>query len=430
MRWLVALLVMTALIGIASAQPMHMPTRPAMHWNVTAIKNKSIEKRKEIREIRREMWRIRRAEKIERRIGRRMERRIKRRMMGFRRMFRHRIRPVRIERMRYLEAKRRYQELRRLGLRNPMAFMWAKRYICSGINYAESWMIRLRGRIMRMNIGEEFKTMAAEKIQNCLNELNKSWVEINSSKSPEELRKAVEDLKKVWFRVGVEIRSLVGQIIATRLMNITERAENVVMKIKAMAPNSSAVQTLTNDSLSKLEEAKVKLREAMEKFKEMENSSDPMVVYVQARSLLMEARDLIRVAFMEMKHAFIRAKWIVVHERGAGEMLAMGNGTVKAEFTGFATIKVNGTVTVTPAGSVVNVVGLNGTNGSYSGTGRIVVRGKDVKVSVRGSFKAFIRGYGTVWMSGSGRYVYKRWIRYRAVRGSFGNVTLELGVRR
>jgi len=271
---------------------------------------------------------------------------------------------------------------------------------------------------------EEQKLMITERIRNDLMALNESLIKVNNSTTPEQLRSAVSELKDVWNRVRVDMRAIVGQVIVAKLMNVTEKAEEVAMRIGAQT-NDTSVQRMIDDCLNKLELARTKLELANEKFEEMFNATNPSELYLEGKSLVIEAKDLIRMAFRDIRSAYLRVR--------VGEILsnkgfvhAVGEGTATLNISGFAVIAVNGTVNVAPNTAVIRSVGLSGGNGTFTGHGRLVVRGDNVSVDVNGSFRIFAIGKGTVNLNGNGHYRVGE--DGRVETGTFGNVTLELGV--
>jgi len=338
-------------------------------------------------------------------------------------------------RMRYLEAKEKYMELRKRGLKDPETFRWAKRYISSGVNYVKAWLERLMVQVENSNMGASQKQMLMERIRNCLMALNESEMAVNSSTTPDQLRHAVMELRKTWNDVRIEIKSAVGQIIVTKLTTIVNKAEDVAMKLEAemMAKNMST--SIINDCLQKLDLAKQKLEEANAKFEEMPNATDPNLLYLEGRRLLIEARDLIRQAFMDLRRAFMELGYTghIFFGNETGELFVMGSGRADIRMTGLAVVVVNGSVTVTPAGAVISVVGMNGTNVNgtltASGHGRLIVRGDNVKIDVNGNFmRIFVKGNGTAVLNGEGAYRVKKGPNFAIEEGTFGNVTIEFGV--
>ena len=341
-------------------------------------------------------------------------------------------------RMRYLEAKEKYMEFRKRGLKDPETFRWAKRYLYNGVNYVEAWLERLMIQVENSNMGASQKQMLMEKIRNCLMALNESKMAVNSSTTPDELRQAVAELRKTWNDVRIEIKSVVGQIIVTKLTTIVNKAEDVALKLEAeMTANNITNVSLINDCLEKLDLAKQKLEEANAKFEEMPNATDPNQLYLEGRRLLIEARDLIRQAFMDLRQAFFELRHLRVGHiffgNETGELFVMGNGSAKIHMTGLAVVVVNGNVTVTPAESVTSVVGMTSTNSNGTltafGHGRLIIRGENVTISVSGDFmRIFVKGKGTATLNGEGAYRVKKSPNATIEEGTFGSVTIEFGV--
>ena len=328
----------------------------------------------------------------------------------------------------YEKARMKYMELRHRGLNDPETFRYAKRFVCSGIDYVERWLETLMVRVQTMNMGEEQKLMITERIRNDLNALNESLMKVNESTTPDQLRNAVQELKDVWNRVRVDMRAIVGQMVVTKLMNVTEKAEEVAMRIEAQA-NETTVQQKIEDCLNKLEMAREKLEMANEKFEEMFNATNPTELYLEGKRLVIEAKDLIRSAFGDIKSAYLEVRiGRIFYGNETGFVHAVGEGNAKLDISGFAVVAVNGSVEVTPSTAVVRSVGLSGENGTFTGHGRVIVRGDNVSVIVNGSFRIFAIGKGTVDLNGSGHYRVRKSIGTQAETGTFGNVTLELGV--
>ncbi len=453
MRWWLVLIILIGLIGTASAMGPHIYTRHGMQemakpeivpkhaplWaeencthNQTRMQNMTC-----IREGTPKV--VERPKIVERRIMEvRMEKRIhemRQRMLGIK---------ERIEnaKMRYEKAREMYMKLRRHGLTNPETFRYAKMFLYYGIDYVEGWLERLMVQVQNVNMGEDQKERLMERIQNFLMALNESKNAINTSKSPEELRNAVAELRKTWNEIRIEIKSIVGQIAVAKLETVVEKAKDVTLKLEAEvdALNSSDVEKikdLLNDCNEKLDEANAKLDEAKVKFEEMLNSTNPNELYVEGRLLLMEARTLIVEAFKDIREIFYDIKHLSVGQvffgNETGELLVVGTGNAEVHFSGIAVVDVNGSVRVTPSTCVISVVGMSKSeeNGTLtaSGHGKIVVRGKNVTLSVDGElFRMFVKGSGAATLNGQGIYKLKKSPKAVMVTETFGNVTVEFGV--
>ncbi len=346
--------------------------------------------------------------------------------------------------MRYEKAREMYMKLRARGLRDPETFRYAKQYVYFGVDYIERWLERLMVQVQNANMGEDQKERLMVRIENCLMALNESKNAVNSSTTPEELRNAVKDLNNIWNEIRIEIKSIAGQIAVAKLEVIVSKTEDVALKLEGEIEelNGTGVDVtklneLLNDCLEKLDLARQKLEEANEKFEDMLNATNPNELYVEGRDLLKEARDLIRDAFADIREICYEIQHLRVghHFFGneTGELLVVGSGTAEINFTGVAVIHADGNVTISPAASVVTVVGFEGgvKDGveELSGHGKAVIRGENITVKIDGEFmRIFVKGKGTVTLSGEGIYKLKRSPTEKMEEGTFGNVTLEFGV--
>ncbi len=453
------LVLIIAMIGTASAQPMHKfgqgaPIMNKIQENVNAtpapvmeqkrIRNESCPTCTPIKEMIRKRIHehLIKKERIQERIR---ELKIKHRMERIRLHIQKARQMCERAKMKYERAREMYMKLRARGLKDPETFRYAKQYICFGVDYVERWLEKLMVQVQNANMGEDQKERIMERIQNCLTALNESKDAVNSSTTPEELRNAVSELRKTWNEIRIEIKSIVGQIAVTKLEEVINKAEDVALRLESEieALNASNVsvtkleQTL-NDYLEKLNLARQKLEDANEKFEEMANASNPNELYVEGRHLLMEARDLIREAFADIKVIYYEIQHLRVGHlffgNETGELFIVGNGTAEIHLTGVAVILANGNATISPATSVVTAVGFESSVkdgvASMSGHGKAVVRGKNVTIRVEGDFiKIFAKGKGTATLSGEGVYKLKKSPHEKIVEEQYsGNVTLEFGV--
>ncbi len=476
MRWLGVVLVILGIIGIASAAPMAHPmgksnpewagnlcthnlTHLRLHNQTCLENNTCVQIRNQtcvqnvtmpVEHRHHRHYGIKTFEKrFEKRIEKRLieerirEIKIRHRIAGIHMNIQKAKQMVENARMKYEKAREMYMKLRARGLKDPKTFRYAKQYICFGVDYVERWLEKLMIQVQNANMGENQKERIMERIQNCLMALNESKNAVNSSMTPDELQNAVLELRKTWNEVRIEIKSIVGQIAVTKLEDVVNRADDVALKLEGEieALNVSNVTNLEqklNDCLEKLNLAKQKLEDANEKFEEMANASNPNELYVEGRHLLIEARDLIREAFMDIKDIYYEIWHLrvghVFYGNETGELLVVGNGTAEIHLTGVAVILASGNVTVSPATSVVTSVGfessVEGGVASMSGHGKVVVRGKDVTVRVKGEYiKIFVKGNGTATLNGEGIYKLKKSPHEKMVEETYsGNVTLEFGV--
>ncbi len=445
--WLSVLVIMVGMMG-ASAQPMQPhgfghpmphPSPHAMHWENKTCQYCTPESGMHVQN---------KTKMIEKRIHE--KERIRERIMEMK--IRHRVEKIRIgiqrarmmceqAKLRYEKAREEYMKLRARGLKDPETFRYAKLYVVSGVDYIESWLEKLMVVVQNSNMGEVQKEMLMVRIQNCLTALNESKNAVNSSSTPEELKNAVLELRKTWNNIRIEIKSIVGQIAVSRLETVVDKAEDVALKLEGEiealnTTNVAKLEQLLNDCLNKLDMARNKLNDANEKFEEMVNATDPNELYVEGRHLLRDAIHLIREAFADIREVYYEIQHLRVGKlffgNETGEMLVVGRGSADVRMTGVAVVFANGSVTVTPASSVVSVVGFTTTeqNGTLtaSGHGRIVVRGENVTITVSGYMRMFVKGRGTAKLSGEGIYKLKSSPHERMVENTFGNVTLEFGV--
>ena len=347
--------------------------------------------------------------------------------------------------MRYEKAREMYMKFRARGLKDPETFRYAKQYVYFGVDYIEKWLERLMVQVQNANMGEDQKEMLMERIQNCLMALNESKNAVNSSTTPDELENAVAKLRKTWSEIRIEIKSIVGQLAVAKLEVVVNKAEDVALKLEgeiealnASNVNVTELNGLLDDCMKKLDEARQKLNESNEKFEEMLTAKNPNELYIEGRHLLIEARDLIREAFFDMKKIYYEIQHLRVGHlffgNETGELLVVGNGTAEIHLTGVAVIVADGNVTISPATSVVTMVGfessVEGGVASGYGHGKAVVRGKNVTIKVQGDFmRIFVKGKGTATLNGEGIYKLKKSPHERMVETNYsGTVTLEFGV--
>jgi hypothetical protein len=211
----------------------------------------------------------------------------------------------------YLLAKKKYAELKHRGLQDPETFRHAKIFIGSGIEVAKMWIERLMVKVQYANIGEEEKNRIMTKLENCLGLLQSIENRINESEKPEQLRANVKSLKENWSQIMVVVKSTVGQLAVAKLEVLINKLENITVKVETEIPeNNTKLVELLNDCKEKIELAKEKLELAKEKFTAMETADNPNKLYLEGKKLIIEAKDLIRIAFKDLREIYIELKVI------------------------------------------------------------------------------------------------------------------------
>ncbi len=313
---------------------------------------------------------------------------------------------------RYNDVKEKYQKARGKAVNETLA----KDFLLRGIDVVENWLNVLERRINNMAIDNETRDELIEQINEYRDRLDEMRDRVNNAETIEELREVAKDLRNLWIEIRNGIRGIVGQVVVAKLNAVVEKAEQVELrieeKIEVLNENgydTSALSALLEDYSNNLDLAREKLDVAKEKFKD--GTPEEMREGQQA---VKDAMGYLRQAFSDVRKIINILKDIrtgkVFYGNKTGEVWAMGDGVAEISGSAIVVVRGNGTLTVSPSDAVVSVVGFgNVEDGTYTGHGKAVIRGKDINVRIEGTdIKMFAKGHGTLLLDGTGVYRVKK----------------------
>jgi len=312
----------------------------------------------------------------------------------------------------YNEAKEKYQKARGKAVNETLA----KDFLLRGIDVVENWLNVLERRINNMAIDNETRDELIGQINEYRDRLNEMRDRVNNAETIEELREVAKDLRNLWMEIRSGIRGIVGQVVVAKLNVVVEKAEQVEMRIEEKIEilnengyDTSALSALLEDYSNNLDLAREKLDVAKEKFKD--GTPEEMREGQQA---VRDAMGYLRQAFSDVRKIINILKDIrtgrVFYGNKTGEVWAMGDGVAEISGSAIVVVRGNGTLTVSPSDAVVSVVGFgNVEDGTYTGHGKAVIRGKDINVRIEGTdIRMFAKGHGTLSLDGTGVYRVKK----------------------
>lgn len=312
----------------------------------------------------------------------------------------------------YNEAKEKYQKARGKAVNETLA----KDFLLRGIDVVENWLNVLERRINNMAIDNETRDELIGQINEYRDRLNEMRDRVNNAETIEELREVAKDLRNLWMEIRSGIRGIVGQVVVAKLNVVVEKAEQVELRIEEKIEilnengyDTSALSALLEDYSNNLDLAREKLDVAKEKFKD--GTPEEMREGQQA---VRDAMGYLRQAFSDVRKIINILKDIrtgrVFYGNKTGEVWAMGDGVAEISGSAIVVVRGNGTLTVSPSDAVVSVVGFgNVEDGTYTGHGKAVIRGKDINVRIEGTdIRMFAKGHGTLSLDGTGVYRVKK----------------------
>jgi hypothetical protein len=245
--------------------------------------------------------------------------------------------------------------------------------------------------------------------------------EIESAGTVEELRDAAKELKKEWLEAKVSLKKAIGlrwiyimERMLDRADRVKERVQELIEEYQAQGKDTTRLEIWLEKFTANTDRAREKLEEAKERLMELERNR-------QVNKFLIRENHALKMAVKYMRHSHLQLKriiWFMNHQKsgavdleGEGILFAAGEGSVSIEGSGTVKICGNGSVSA-PEESVVVAVGFgekqvnNGTV-TYSGEGKIIIRGENITVTAEGELKVFAKGSGSVHLEGTGVYKVK-----------------------
>ncbi len=322
----------------------------------------------------------------------------------------------------YKEAKQKYVQAHQKyrDLKNHMAFDHAKRFLTNGCNFAERWLERFRIYVEHSKIDDTKKQELLSEINEYISIIKDKRAKINDSQTPEELREAAREMRQAWNEIRLNLRAMVGQVVAFKLQVVIQKAEGVKVRLEERIQQYEAYGVDTTELEDILNEYSEHIQSA--------NDSVSFALALYDQGKIVEANNELRKATKEIREAFKDIKEFVhrLREKAShgkiffgnetGEVWAHGDGTAKLSGDAVVNVRGNGTLVVRPIDAVVSVVGFGSsikdeTNNTiiFEGTGKAIVRGKDILVSITGkNITLFAKGNGSLYLSGTGYYRVKK----------------------
>ncbi len=324
--------------------------------------------------------------KVEERIRERIEKRLKLKLERVRRAKKKEIELKGDLGVRLNNYKRYRQLAIRMGIRSKEGFNYTKLYVVHGALAIVDYLNLVKVDIENSNLPNETKDAVIGDIDDMISNITAKIEAVNSSKTPEELRSAVKDLRDYWHSVRPKVRLYGELLIVVKLKDIIDRAEMIGMNVNA-----------SDEYFSHLDKAK----------KLLENATEKIVRGEDAMDLISKAREEVKEAFEMLKE---------IYRERLKEGLAFGNRTGEfwAEFEGNASVNGHCVVVIRGEGTVeankdalLTYVGFNETekNGTVllEGEGKAVLKG-NVNMTAIGEFKVYVKGKANVYIEGSGEY--------------------------
>lgn len=194
---------------------------------------------------------------------------------------------------------------------------------------------------------------------------------------------------------------------------VEEKVNGLIEKFKNEGKDTTELEKWLEKFNEDRAKAQEKIDETKEKIAEIEN-------HRQANMALKKVDEALKHSVMYTKNSFIRLKQIIrlinnygsgsVELEGKGVLDAVGEGYADIQGKGIVMVRGEGNVSVTPKDAVVSVVGVgnkieNNNTVTFSGEGKVVVRGEDIHVTVEGKrLRIHAVGIGTAYLEGTGTY--------------------------
>lgn len=273
-------------------------------------------------------------------------------------------------------------------------FLETKEKLMNWNRECEKYMERLKERIENSNMSEEAKQRIQERIENVNKHLEEMRGRISIARNYEELRNTMMENAKDWRAISREMRAISYEHVIAKVESILEKLEELADRFE-----------IAGFDVTKLRENLMRAKNKLNEIK-----SDPLNA---TREDFRELNSLIRASFDEVKKLSKEYK----PAPKIGIVNAKVNGTFSLNGTMVALIKGNGTLEVNPEAA----------KSEAKKKDVVVVRG-DVEVNGEGEFKIIAHGKGTLEMTGSGTYAYKRCANESFISGNFSeSFRIEFG---
>ncbi len=181
----------------------------------------------------------------------------------------------------YNEKKQEYVKLKHRGLGDPVVFNATKEYVVFGIDFIISHLDSLELRILSMNLNNTTADQISADISSIRFELEAWKDRINNSTTPQELRDNVRGFASEWKVLRTKISAVTGKVLALKLLDIIEQAENGTIKIdkklsdlENRSIDTSGIREAYDRYLNRLASAKEHVMNSIDHFDNAINSTD------------------------------------------------------------------------------------------------------------------------------------------------------------
>lgn len=304
---------------------------------------------------------------------------------------------------------------------NDDTFDEFKAWLLSSCDLAVASLLSIKEKVENSSVDYPEKEALLEEIEGHIADLSAVREDIESASTIEELKQAAKELKKEWLEAKVSLKKAIGlrwifvmEKMLDKADNVKERVQELIEEYQAQGKDTTMLERWLEKFTADTDRAREKLEEAKERLMELERNR-------AVNKFLIREDHALKMAVKYMRHSHLQLKriiWFMNHQQtgavdleGSGILFAAGNGSVIIEGSGIVKICGNGTVTA-PEDSVIVAVGFgnksvdNGT-ATYTGEGKIIIKGEDITVTAEGTLKVFAKGSGAVHLEGTGVYKVK-----------------------
>ncbi len=305
---------------------------------------------------------------------------------------------------------------------NEDTFDEAKEWLLASCDLAVASLTSIREKIENSNVTYPEVEELIDEINEHISDISAVREDIESAQTVEELKEAGRELKKEWMEAKVSLKKAIGlrwiyimERVVGKTDEVNQRVQALIEEFQAQGKDTTELERWLEKYNEDMARAQEKLEKAKERLMELDTN------WQVNRFLYMENKAM-KSAFQYLKESHHKLMRIIkfienqktgsVELEGTGVLFAAGEGYARIEGDVKVLIFGNGTVTA-PADSVVFATGFgdreeNDGAVTYTGEGRILVKGEDITVTVEGNgLRIHAVGSGTVELNGTGVYKVK-----------------------
>jgi len=281
-------------------------------------------------------------------------------------------------------------------------------------------VVSIEEKIENSNLTADEKELLLDELDGHLADLQAAREDIEEATTVEELKEAGKELKEAWIETKVSLKKALAfkwieilQKMVDKGDKVEEKVNELIEKFQSEGKDTTELERWLEKFNEDRTKAQEKIDEAREKIAEIEN-------HRQANAALKKINEALKHAVKYTKNSFMKLRQIIrlinsfesgsVELEGKGVLDAVGEGYAEIQGKGVVIVRGEGSITVTPKDVVVSVVGVgNKTEDNdtvtYTGEGKIVVRGENIHVTVEGKgLRIHAEGIGTAYLEGTGTY--------------------------